>query len=866
MPVELSAVPQAVKGSTKSADTTVMSSVVFARTERHQLVGLVLRIRAVVYGLAGVSLLLITSVGFGYRLIAAGILLTAAVAPFLARLGGRYSGVRISATIDVTMSYVLWAVVPESAGITLVATIWSVGVVVFFSKGVTASRFVVFTIALELSKLGFVAFGSEVIALARPEVAWLVVGRAIIIAGAFAGMRSLDRYLRNVSVASEKGSERYQRLMDTAPTAFLVVSGGTIAYANRAAASLIGDTQASLCASPFTDHLAGESASALLERIARAEERLEPSALEGVTMRTVGGDDLIVDVAITPIDFDSELAVQIAVHDVSAQRRAETELQETKLNYRSFFERIPVALYRSRPGGEIIQANRALVELLGARSEGELIGRDAGSFYVEEADRDALTSILSSQRIVVGYESRMRRLDGVEIWVRDTSRLIDTDIGDVYEGALVDVTGRRNIEDELWSRAMQQEAAASIGQIALEGDDIAEVMRSVTETVGRVLHADGAVVLSRDPTGTFHILGQSIGLDMEVDGLARLADRTHMTAAPVVLRTRSEVDATAPALTADGVGSAIAIMIPGKDIDFGTLCVISRSERVATSNDLNFLHAVSNVLAAALDRASAYARLEELLRSKDAFVASVSHELRTPLTVVSGMAMELNERWRDLGEDELGEFTAMLVEQSQDMADLIEDLLVAARANIGSVTVVSEPMELDRQVRSVLASISAPEGRTLTADLHPGIVDADPIRVRQIVRNLLTNAVRYGGPNIRVEMSATAGAHVVEVIDDGHGIPHEDQDRVFVAYERAHHTKGQPESVGLGLTVSRTLAEAMGGSLTYRFADRSVFRLELPRDVEREHEATRLRARRVEASPRSAVGLGRIGVDLGVVD
>jgi PAS domain S-box-containing protein len=844
-----------------------MSSFLFARAERHHLVGVLLKVRGVVYGLGAVLLLLITAADLGYRLIAAGVLLVAACAPFMARLGGRFSGVRVSAAIDVAMSYVLWAVLPESAGLTLVLTIWSVGVVVFFSRGETAARFAVFAIVLELSKLGFIILGSENVELARPELAWLVVGRAVIIGASFVAMRSLDWYLRDVSVASETGSERYRRLMDSAPTAFLVISGGSIVYANRAAATLVGGTQSSLCALPFSELCAGNRASVILERLSRAEQWLEPSTLEGVTMHTAGGDDLIVDMAITPIDFDSQLAIQIALHDVSAQRRAETELQETKLNYRSFFERIPVALYRSRPTGEIIQANRALVELLGARSEAELLGRDAGSFYIDEADRAAFTGLLSSQRIVVGFESRMRRLDGVEIWVRDTSRLIDTDIGDVYEGALVDVTGRRTIEDELWSRAVQQEAAASIGQIALEGEDIAEVMRSVTETVGRVLHADGAIVLSRDPSMDFRVLGASIGIDPPVDALARLADRAHMTAAPVVLRAASDVEATAPALASHGVESAIAVMIPGKDIDFGTLCVISRAERPYTANDLNFLHSVANVLAAAVDRSSAYARLEELLRSKDAFVASVSHELRTPLTVVSGMALELNERWRHLEEDELGEFTTMLVEQSQDMADLIEDLLVAARANIGNVSVVKEPIELDRQVRSVLASTSAPEGRTLTADLRAGIVDADPIRVRQIVRNLLTNAIRYGGPNIRVEMSSTAGAHVVEVIDDGRGIPSEDRDRVFVAYERAHHTRGQPESVGLGLTVSRTLAEAMGGSLTYRFDDGSIFRLELPRDTGREREADAQRARRVaDAGRANAAGRGRVGVDVGAID
>jgi PAS domain S-box-containing protein len=830
--------------------------------------GLLLKIRAGVYALVAVPILAASQVDVPLRVAAGIILLIAAAAPFVVRRSGRYSGVRISAGIDVVMSFVLWVVLPGAAGLTLVVTIWAVGVVVFFSRRVTANRFAMAVIALELSKVGFLLVAPGAVVRDQAGLVWLILGRSIAIAGAFLVMRALDEYFQRLSIAAETGSQRYQRLMDTAPTAFLVVTDGTVAYANKAAARLLGSTQDAMDATEFSNFIAADWRGRFTDRITRAVDRLEPFTLSGVPMRSSSGTDLYVDAAVTPIDFDTELAVQIAIHDVSAQRRAETELLETKLNYRSFFERIPVALYRSRPNGEIIQANRALVELLGARSESELVGVNARSFYCDVADRDHLTGILAEQRVVVGYEARMRRLDGAEIWVRDTSRLIETDIGDIYEGAMVDVTGRRSIEDELWSRAVQQEAAASIGQAALEGESIAIVMRSVTESVARVLRTDGAVVLARDPAGAFVILGQSVGLDLSAGSVASLADRAHMTAAPVVLRSHDEVASAAPLLAANGINSVIAVMIPGTDIDFGTLLVLSGTERTFTSDDLNFLHSVANVLAAAVDRASAYGRLEELLRSKDAFVASVSHELRTPLTVVSGMALELNERWTELGAEELAEFTAMLVEQSQDMADLIEDLLVAARANIGNVSVVSEPIELDRQVMSVIASISVPSGRRLSSRLSEGIVDADAIRVRQIIRNVITNAIRYGGPSIDVVMGATAGTHVVEVIDDGDGIPIEDRERVFVAYERAHHAEGQPESVGLGLTVSRTLAELMGGSLTYRYDDRSIFRLELPRNDQEERRRGVAVGQSVDVSGRNqgAVGIGRIGVDVGVID
>ncbi len=829
--------------------------------------GLLLKVRVAVYAFVMIPILAATEVDWWMRLVAAGILALAAGVPFVVRRGGRYSGVRLSAGIDVILAYVLWVVLPGAAGITLVVAIWAVGVVVFFSRRSTAYRFVGGVILLELSKIGFVVFAPEIVERGQQGLIWFIVARALAIAAAFMVMLALDTYYQRLSVAAETGSERYQRLMDSAPTAFLVVDAGIIAYANQAGALLLDSTQDELAGAPFDGFVVEAERGSISDRIARSVDRLEPFSIQDVGMVSAKGERLHVDAAATPIDFDTNLAVQIALHDVSAQRKAEDELVETRLNYRSFFERIPVALYRSRPNGEIIQANRALVDLLGARSESALVGVNARTFYADGTDRDHLTSMLSEQRVVVGYEAKMRRFDGTEIWVRDTSRMIDSDIGDIYEGAMVDVTGRRNIEDELWSRAVQQEAAASIGQTALEGKDMAAVMRSVTESVARVLRTDGAVALSRDPSAAFHILGQSAHLDLSAESVSALADRVHMTAAPVVLRSPQEIESVAPALASAGIESAVAVMIPGTDMDFGTLLVLSRSERVFTPDDLNFLHSVANVLAAAVDRASAYERLEELLRSKDAFVASVSHELRTPLTVVSGMALELSERWADLSAEEMAEFTLLLVEQSQDMSDLIEDLLVAARANIGNVTVVSEPIELERQVKSVVASINAPAGRRISTHLNRGIVDADAIRVRQIVRNLITNAIRYGGPNVDVVMSSTAGTHVVEVIDDGQGISLEDRDRVFIAYERAHHAEGQPESVGLGLTVSRTLAELMGGSLTYAFDGHSVFRLELSRNVEEERKLHSLRGPKVSpAQAAGAVGVGRIGVDLGVAE
>lgn len=839
-----------------------MSNVMFARTERHRLVGLLLRVRALVYVGLGLPIIAFVNPPIPWMVAGVALLALAAATPFATRSRTRTFGMRSSITIDLAVSYLLWVVVPEATALSLLAAAWTVVIAVFLLPRAVARTFASVAVVLELSKLAVVVVAPSFLDPFTAGVGWVIVGRSVILAAAYAMASMLDRYLSKLYIATETGSDRYERLMSDAPTAFVIIAGNAVRFANAAAERLLEAEPGSIVGLNPMDYIDATHKTSVSEEVRTALEQLDPVVIPALPMTTAKGRPLTITVTMAATDYRGDLALQVMFTDISAQRQVETELRETRLNYRTFFERIPVALYRSRPSGEIIQANRALIDILGANSETEVIGRNAKTFYVDKADREHLSEMLSADRLVVGFEARLRRLDGRVIWVRDTSRLISTDFGDVYEGSIVDVTSRRDIEDELWSRAMQQEAVASIGQTALEVDDISEVMRTVAETVARVLRTDGAAIIDRTSSG-FRYVGRNAWFTMDPTETSVLADRAHMTAAPVVLRTEGEIRFAAPALADAGVQSSVAVMVPATGMEFGTLAVVSESERVFTSDDLNFLHSVANVLAAALDRAAANAKLEELLKSKDAFVASVSHELRTPLTVVTGMAYELRERWGDLTKEELAEFTNLLVDQSRDMSDLIEDLLVAARANIGNVTVRKEPVDLKTQVSGVLTSFAASARMPIQASLEDAVVDADPIRVRQILRNLVTNAIRYGGDEIEVVMSSTAGARVVEVIDNGPGIPVEDRERVFAAYERAHHAAGQPGSVGLGLTVSRTLAQLMGGSLTYRWDGRSTFRLELPRSTDRSSRTDRdpeVAGEAADARRLEAIGSRRLGV------
>jgi PAS domain S-box-containing protein len=221
-------------------------------------------------------------------------------------------------------------------------------------------------------------------------------------------------------------------------------------------------------------------------------------------------------------------------------------------------------------------------------------------------------------------------------------------------------------------------------------------------------------------------------------------------------------------------------------------------------------------------------RLRELLDSKDSFLAAVSHELRTPLTAVMGFA-ELLREGTGIAAAEQGAMIQAIAEEAVRLSDLVDDLLVAARAESGELSVTEVPVDLVAQVEQVLEAMA----RTLVKPVEVvggGVkAQADPARVRQIVRNLVANAQAYGGRHITVRVEESESASVVKVIDDGAGIPTHERDRIFDAYYRAHHPVGTTGSVGLGLAVSRELAKLMGGDLQYRYEQgESTFELTLP--------------------------------------
>jgi signal transduction histidine kinase len=248
-----------------------------------------------------------------------------------------------------------------------------------------------------------------------------------------------------------------------------------------------------------------------------------------------------------------------------------------------------------------------------------------------------------------------------------------------------------------------------------------------------------------------------------------------------------------------------------------------------------------------------------LVSAKDRFVATVSHELRTPLAAVVGFSELLRDgSLEEMTSEERNEIVNTIAEQSRDLADIVEDLLVVARADHGTLATVAVPVDLAAQARQVTERLSCP-GIAVLSPAAAARALADPGRVRQIIRNLLGNAVAYGGSEIVVSVHDGEDTVAIQIADDGDGVPAEEAERIFEAYHRVHGLGPTTGSLGLGLSVSRTLARHMAGDLTYSRRDaQTVFELRLPKsDDAKATENSRLGSASPTGRPSSKPGSTR---------
>ena len=199
-------------------------------------------------------------------------------------------------------------------------------------------------------------------------------------------------------------------------------------------------------------------------------------------------------------------------------------------------------------------------------------------------------------------------------------------------------------------------------------------------------------------------------------------------------------------------------------------------------------------------------------RVKVEMIANLSHELRTPLTGIYGMALALAEA--GFSDEALSrELIEIVVSEAGELSRMLDDLLSVAKVDAGDITIVSERIDPSELITTVMAPFL--RTRAIVVDCEPARIVADSLRVKQVMRNVVSNAISHGGPQVEIWGREEEGQYLISVGDDGFGLPDELLPRLF---ERFIHDGAAPltaGSVGLGLSIAHDLMQRMNGSLSY---------------------------------------------------
>jgi len=420
---------------------------------------------------------------------------------------------------------------------------------------------------------------------------------------------------------------------------------------------------------------------------------------------------------------------------------------------------------------------------------------------------------------------------------------------DERRGARARVAEAETLRDELGRRSdildATNRAARALGSSLDQNQAFAAFIRELRGLISfertaivlledgrlRVFAAAGEGVDSVFPPGTVASVEGSVVEDL-VDG-GRTIYRDDMSE-PMYAE---EAD-----FVALGLRSRVVAPILSGAATIGAISVVRREPGAFSDGEIELLGLLGRLVGSALQNIRAYeaerTTVEELRRLsalRADFVSLVSHELRSPMASVIGSARTLEQRWRELSPEQRESFLALIAHETSRLAELIGDVLDTSRIESGTFSYSFEDVDLARLVRdSAAAAEHGQDEVTVEAVVREPlpVVRGDRDRLRQVLVNLIDNAVKYSPPGDRVSVEAEQSDSrvVIEVRDRGPGISPEHQRLIFEKFGRANVAAHAKPGTGLGLFIARSIAEAHGGALEVRSAPGrgATFRLSLP--------------------------------------
>jgi signal transduction histidine kinase/CheY-like chemotaxis protein len=476
-------------------------------------------------------------------------------------------------------------------------------------------------------------------------------------------------------------------------------------------------------------------------------------------------------------------------------------------------------------------------------------------------DEDEVIGVMSLVRTEVNPFSK-RQIELVTTFAAQGSIAIQT-------GNLFKRLERQRVE---LARSVEElEALADVGEAVASTLDLQEVLRTIVTLAVELSGTDGGSIFEFDPETEEFRLSTAYGTE---DELIRDLQQARIPLGETVVGRAAATRETQPVpdigaapsdphlelLLRHGWQSMLAVPLLRKDRILGALVVRRKTTGEFSAEITDLLETFASQSTLAVQNAHLFREIaqksnevEVASRHKSEFLASMSHELRTPLNAVigfsdvllEGMFGELNEKQRDYLQD--------IRDSGQHLLELLNDILDLSKIEAGRMRLEPSPFLLSTVLEDGLRMVrdrASQHAIELSVDVEKGVgmIVADELKIKQVVLNLLTNAVKFTPDGGRVEIAAKKlDGHVeVTVVDTGIGIAIEDQARIFESFEQGKR-EVKEEGTGLGLTLSRRIVELHGGRIWVesKVGEGSTFAFTIP---------TRLPAAQPEPVPVGADG------------